>query len=113
MIDVLQAAQEVQSFLERQGCSFAFIGGLAVNRWGRARTTNDADVCLLTGFGGEAPVVDALLADFAPRIADARDFAIANRVLLLKTNLGFGVDISLGGSTLTQRSRAWLSVHGP
>ncbi len=54
MIEVLQAAREVQEFLEQREWSFAFIGGIAVNRWGRARMTNDADLCLFTDFGNEA-----------------------------------------------------------
>lgn len=96
MIEVLRAAQSVQEFLDSMQWDFAFIGGIAVNRWGRARTTNDADVCLFTDFGAEEEFVDALLGEFSPRIDDARAFALKNRVLLLTTANGFGVDISLG-----------------
>ncbi len=96
MIEVLQAAREVQNFLEQREWSFAFIGGIAVNRWGRARMTNDADLCLFTDFGNEASFIDALLEKFTPRRSDAKEFALMNRVVLLTTKKGFGVDISLG-----------------
>jgi hypothetical protein len=96
MIEVLQSAKEVQDFLADQGWDFAFIGGLAVNRWGRARTTNDADICLFTDFGTEDVFVDALLNRFTPRVSEAKDFALRNRVLLLTSANGYGIDISLG-----------------
>ncbi len=96
MIGVLQAAAQVQEFLEEQGWEFAFIGGLAVNRWGRARTTNDADICLFTDFGSEAQFVDALLSRFDGRRDDAKEFALMHRVVLLSAANGFGIDISLG-----------------
>lgn len=96
MIEVLQAAKSVQEALESRNWEFAFIGGIAVNRWGRARMTNDADVCLFTDFGAEESFIDKLLSEFSPRIENAREFALTNRVLLLTTSNGFGVDISLG-----------------
>ncbi|MEM6655443.1 MAG: hypothetical protein AAF596_06540 [Planctomycetota bacterium] len=96
MIEVLKAAKAIQQFFDEQRWDFAFIGGIAVNRWGRARTTNDADVCLFTDFGSEELFIDAVLSRFTSRIDDARGFAIANRVLLLAAPNGFGIDISLG-----------------
>jgi len=54
------------------------------------------DLALLTGFGSEAGFVDALLAAYPSRIGSARDFALRNRVLLLRTGDGIGLDISLG-----------------
>ena len=96
MIEVLRAAREIQDFLEQQEWSFTFIGGIAVNRWGRARLTNDADICLFTDFGDEASFVDALISSFTPRRPDAREFALQSRVVLLSTSQGFGVDVSLG-----------------
>ena len=73
------------------------MGGLAVQRWGEPRVTQDVDLTLLTGFGGERPYVQTLLRHFAPRIADAEEFALRNRVLLLQTVTGIGIDIALGG----------------
>lgn len=39
----------------------------------------------------------ALLAEYEPRIPDAAEFALANRVLLLQTKEGTGIDIALAG----------------
>jgi hypothetical protein len=51
---------------------------------------------LLTGFGGEETYIDPLLEVFEPRIEDCRDFALQNRVLLLKSAEGIGIDVALG-----------------
>src|SRR5437016_157791 len=94
---VLAAAEEIQSFCQKQGWRFCFIGGLAVQRWGEPRLTQDADLTLLTGFGGEEKFVDPLLETFGPRRADAREFALISRVLLLQTADRVAIDIALGG----------------
>ena len=83
---VLAAAGEVQRFCQRQGWRFCFIGGVALQRWGEPRLTQDVDLTLLTGFGREEQFVDALLKGFNPRRPDAREFALAHRVLLLETS---------------------------
>jgi hypothetical protein len=43
---VFSAASEVNSFCERKGWEFCFIGGVAVQRWGEQRATNDVDLSL-------------------------------------------------------------------
>lgn len=96
MKTLLQAGARMQQLLERHGWQFCFIGGVANFRWGTPRLTNDLDLTLLTGFGAERQYVDALLAEFESRIPDAANFAAANRVLLLRTDDGFGVDVALG-----------------
>ncbi len=68
-----------------------------MQRWGEPRLTIDVDLTLLTGFGGEAPFVDHLLQHFEGRIADAREFAMQHRVLLLRSASGVGLDVALGG----------------
>ena len=65
-------------------------------RWGTPRLTNDLDLRVLTGFGAEATYAAALLAEFESRISDAAAFALRNRVLLLRTPDGFGLDVALG-----------------
>src|SRR5215471_5914126 len=45
--------------------------------------------------GGEEAYVDELLRSYAPRIQDARDFALSRRVLLLQSAAGIGIDLSL------------------
>jgi hypothetical protein len=91
------AAADAEAFCQSHGWQCAVIGGLAVQRWGEPRQTRDVDLTLLTGLGGEARFVDGLLARYASRIPDARQFALDRRVVLLTTALGVPLDISLGG----------------
>jgi len=44
------AAKEVADFMKARRWKFCVIGGLAVQRWGEPRLTQDADLTLLTGF---------------------------------------------------------------
>ncbi len=103
--DVLDAALRLQAFCRSQGWRFCFIGGLAVQKWGEPRVTDDVDLTLLTGLGTEAPFIDALLALnwVEPRIPRAREFAQARRVLLLQTKGGVGIDIAMGRSRSRRR----------
>jgi hypothetical protein len=96
MNDVFAAAIEVEQVVQRAGFRFCFIGGLAVQRWGQPRMTADVNLTVITGFGGEEPYVDALLAALRGRIDDARAFALHNRVLLLTATNGIHVDVALG-----------------
>lgn len=93
---LFQAGARVQEIFERRDWKFCFIGGVANFRWGTPRLTNDLDLTLLTGFGGEAKYTAALLAEFESRISGAEEFALRNRVLLLRTPDGFGIDVALG-----------------
>lgn len=104
MKTLLGAGADFQSFLERRGWRFCFIGGIANFRWGTPRLTNDLDLTLLTGFGAEGQYVDALLARFDSRVADGAGFAAENRVLLLRTMEGFGVDVALGAMPFEERT---------
>lgn len=94
----------MQRFCSARSWPFCFIGGLAVLRWGEPRTTRDVDLTLLTGFGGEQPYVDALLTRFAARLPDARDFALRNRVLLLRSDHNVGIDVTLAGLPYEERA---------
>ena len=96
MNTLLQAGARVQQLFERHGWKFCFIGGVANFRWGTPRLTNDLDLTLLTGFGGEAEFAAALLAEFESRLSEALEFATRNRVVLLRTEDGFGIDVALG-----------------
>lgn len=64
----------------------------------------DADITLLTGFGGEEAFIDTLLGHFRPRMENARDFALQNRVLLLKSSNGRDLDIGLGALPFEEHS---------
>ena len=63
-----EAAAEIQASFAERSWSFCFIGGLAVQRWGEPRTTQDVDATLLTGFGNEEIYVDALLSGLPPTL---------------------------------------------
>jgi hypothetical protein len=95
VVDLIAEAVHLQRFLESRNWGFCFIGGLAVQYWGEPRFTRDIDVAVLAGFGPEAEFVDALLAEYAPRLPDAREFALARRVLLLRTAADTAVGVSL------------------
>lgn len=107
---VLEAAAEVQRFCQRSGWRFCFIGGIAIQRWGEPRLTQDVDLTLLTGFGGEESFIDALLREFEARRSDAREFALDRRVLLVRTAEGVGVDFALGGLPFEERTVERASV---
>lgn len=96
MNEVIQAAAEVQTFCEAQGWRFCFIGGLALQRWGQPRETVDVDLTLLTGWGGEESYIRTLLDRFESRIANAEQFALPSRVVLLRSSRGVGLDVALG-----------------
>jgi hypothetical protein len=97
MKSLFLAAAELEAFLVKQGWRYCFIGGIALQRWGQPRLTNDVDLTLLTGFGNEAAYVDALLGRYRARIPDGREFAINHRVLLLQSPEGIPIDVALGG----------------
>lgn len=94
---LIRAAADLQALCETHNWRFCFIGGLAVMRWGEPRETVDVDLTLITGFGHEREFVSVLTDAFQPRIDDAGAFAEVNRVLLLRTASGVGLDIALGG----------------
>jgi len=96
MSALIEAAAEVSGFMHSRGWRFCIIGGLAVQRWGEPRTTLDAHFTLLTGWGDEAPYVQALLARFESRLEDAEAFALSRRILLLRASNGKDIDIALG-----------------
>jgi hypothetical protein len=104
------AALELQRFCEARNWPHCFIGGLAVQRWGDPRVTKDADLTLLTGFGGEESFVDPLLDAFDGRGSDAREFALRQRVLLLRHSSGVPFDIALAALPFEEDSVARSSL---
>lgn len=96
MTELFTVALQLQKICRERAWSFCVIGGLAVQHWGEPRFTKDVDMTLLTGFGGEKEYVETLLKIFRPRIEGAGEFALQNRVLLLQSSEGIGIDIALG-----------------
>lgn len=103
MSPLLEAAIELQTFCASQGWRFCFIGGIVVPRWGEPRTTADADLTLLSGFGDEETFVDRLLAAFRSRVPGARELALTRRVLLIEASNSVSLDVSLGGLPFEER----------
>jgi len=101
---IFAAAHEIEGVCRRAGFRFCFIGGLAVQRWGEPRMTQDVDLTVLSGFGTEAKFIDELLQHFSGRLSDARAFALQNRVLLLRASNGIALDVSLGAMPFEQRA---------
>lgn len=97
MNGLLEAARRLEAFCDGQGWESCFIGGIAVQRWSEPRVTRDLAITLLTGFGREDEFIDTFLNSYDPRIANAKEFALKRRILLLQTEEGVGMDISLGG----------------
>jgi len=102
MRQLIEIASELQAFCDSRRWRSCVIGGLAVQRWGEPRLTRDVDVSLLTGFGTESAYIEALLASYQGRVADAAAFALRNRVLLLQKG-GVGIDIALAAIPFEER----------
>ena len=109
MNPVLGTALAVHRKLLELGERFCMIGGIALQRWGEARLTRDVDVTVLCAFGDEARIADRLLYHFAPRLANAHEFAIRNRVLLLKSEDNTPIDVALGAIPFEERCVARAS----
>jgi hypothetical protein len=103
MTRLIQLAVELQALLDAASWKNCLIGGLVLQRWGEPRLTKDVDMTVLTGFGGEETVVNLLLAKFAGRRPDVREFALQNRVLLIRSKDGIGIDIALGALPFEER----------
>lgn len=79
------------------------IGGMALQRWGNPRQTRDVDLTLLTGFGGERNYIKIILKQYEARIPNPLEFALRNRVLMLRLPDGIPVDVSLGAIPYEER----------
>lgn len=111
MTALVEAACEMLEWLEAANWRACVIGGLAVQRWGEPRLTQDVDLTVLVALGEEARFVDGVLARFQARRPDARAFALAYRVLLVRASVGVPVDLALGGTGFEaesiERSSTW------
>ena len=66
------------------------------------KVTRDVDITLFTGFGNEEIFIEAFLRKFPSRIENAAEFALRQRVLLLRSVEGIGLDVALGGLPFEQ-----------
>jgi hypothetical protein len=113
---VFAAALELQEFLQEIGRPYCFIGGMALQRWGEVRYTEDADATVLTGFEFDEQVINLLLSRFKSRVQDGVAFALRNRVVVLTAGNGVGLDVALGAlefeARAASRASAWLLQDG-
>ena len=112
MRPIFLTAQKVQTVFESENWKFCFIGGVALQRWAVPRLSNDVDLTLLTGFGDERHFITRILEDFEARIDDAANFALRNRVLLVKHGI-VGIDISLGALEFERSAVSRSSIWEP
>ncbi|MGH2545114.1 MAG: hypothetical protein ACRDIB_20175 [Ardenticatenaceae bacterium] len=90
------AAWEVHQFLTALGIPYAIIGGVAVQRWGEPRFTQDVDLTVAAPLDDPETFVQQVLDRFSPRLEDALTFALRNRVILVQATNGYNLDIALG-----------------
>ena len=96
MKDLVESACWLQAEVDKLGLPNCVIGGLALQAWGENRMTRDVDFTILVGFEDNELQVRRLLQVVLPRIENALEFALKNRVLLATVNK-VPVDIGLGG----------------
>ncbi|MGL4595275.1 MAG: nucleotidyl transferase AbiEii/AbiGii toxin family protein [Thermoguttaceae bacterium] len=111
MVELFEAAKEIADFFQKHKWNYAFIGGIAVLRWGDVRTTTDVDVTLLTQYISEEHYIESIVTNFVPRIPDAVDFATKNRIILVTAQNGIPLDISLGGLLFEEEMIERSSPH--
>ena len=96
MNEPFKAAYEVGQFLRDHKLRYAVIGGLAVQVWGEARFTKDADLTVAVPLtSGSASFVRLITSRFKSRSADPVAFVQTTRVVLIITSNGVEADISL------------------
>ena len=78
MIELFQVALEVQDFCEANHWEYCFIGGVALQRWGEPRVTQDVDLTLVTGFGNENCLSSLFLKNIQPELADLEGILARN-----------------------------------
>lgn len=101
---VIGAAWEVQQKLAHAGFRFCFIGGLALQRWGEPRYTQDVDLTLLCPYGEELSAARRLAELFQPRFDGAVEF----NVEAIVTRRGSSLDWEL----IERELKPLLAVQG-
>ena len=98
------ALDELRAFFEARGWPYCLVGGLAANRWGEVRHTQDVDLTVWAEIGDEDQVIDGLLKEFSIRrgrfrtSSQGKSFALQSRVLLLQSKDGAQIDVALASS---------------
>ncbi len=90
------AALTVQRDLHAQEFEFCFIGGLALQRWGEVRHTDDIDLTVKCELGDELKALEKLLKILKPRTDRLEEVARVGLMFVGYSKDGYEVDISLG-----------------
>lgn len=93
---IFTAATTIQRLLDEAGHQFCFIGGLAFQRWGNPRYTQDVDLTLICPIGDERAMVEQLALWFPSRLKESLEFSIRQRIYLALLPDGTPADIALG-----------------
>lgn len=93
----------IQRELGRAGLKFCFIGGLALQRWGEVRYTEDIDLTVLCPLGSEESTVETLTDILGTRSDEPLRLATIARMFVGTTPDGTEVDVSLGFMPYEQR----------
>ena len=95
-VGIFGAATTIQRLLDEAGHQFCFIGGLAFQRWGNPRYTQDVDLTLICPIGDERAMVEQLASWFPSRLKESIEFSIRQRIYLAVLPDGTPADIALG-----------------
>ncbi|MBC7624894.1 MAG: hypothetical protein H7232_16085 [Aeromicrobium sp.] len=82
--------------MNEEGYGFCFIGGLAFQRWGNPRYTQDVDLTVICPIGDEAEMVSKLASWFPSRMNQPLEFSVRSRIYLARLADGTPADIALG-----------------
>lgn len=96
LAELVSVAVALQARCGEFNLPFCVIDGLAVQTWSEPRFTRDVDATIFVGFGGERQAIERQLTVYSPRIPDAIEFALLNRVLLIEDSQGCPIDLALG-----------------
>lgn len=96
-------AAALQKVLRGKGITFCFIGGVALQRWGEVRQTNDVDLTIFCELGKEPDVLTVLETYLESRIDDTRDMFLLGRMYLGRSPRGKQVDVSIGFTPYEKR----------
>jgi hypothetical protein len=99
MNKIFASAKRLQNMLDEAGLPNCFIGGVAVQRWGEMRLTEDADAAIATALGTEPRVLDLLGSHYEFRVQRPLDIVRVHRVVLLREpGSQIELDVSLAAS---------------
>lgn len=103
---LFQEALDLQKVLQKNGITFCFIGGVALQRWGEVRQTEDVDLTIFCELGKESHVFEVLDDYLESRVGDSGEIFSVGRMYLGVSPKGKQVDISIGYTPYERRMMA-------